>query len=366
VLVRLTCTTGAAYCYFDSATPLRARGIEVELYEEAPPTGAIDAGTLLAEGVQSGNRSLSYSAADEESGVRRVDALLGDTMVAHDDLGTDPRVCSWTGFSACHGTRSGDFRINTATVPDGQYDLTLRVEDAAGNRRIIKGPTVRVGNGPETPGSLNGGNASDDAKLSVRFARSGRASLTTKLGRRIVVRGRLLTRDRRPITHAKIDVAEVPAGSSATVERGTSHTDTKGRFRYVIARARSSEAVKVSYRARFGDPNPAAAKKLRLSVRARALLRVSLRGVLVRYSGRVVTRPVPAGGKLILMQGRAQGGAWQTFATRRTERGGRFVGSYRLRVHRPGVHLQFRVRIPPERGYPFAVGTGRSITKVVR
>jgi hypothetical protein len=365
VVVRLLCTSGAN-CLFESATPLRARGIEVDLYEEARPTGAIDAGTLLADGVQSGIRSLSYSAADEESGVRRVEAFLGDMVVALDDLGADPQVCSWTGFSACHGTRSGDLQINTAKVPDGQYALTLRVTDAAGNRRIINGPFVRIGNGPEAPGSPNGGNASDDAKLSASFSRSGGVKFTTRFGRKVVVRGRLLTRDDRSITGAKIDVSEVLPGSDVVVKRGSARTNSRGRFRYVISRVKSSRSLRLSYRARYGDQNPAAAKRLTLGVRAASSLRVSLQGVVVRYSGRVLTRPVPEGGKLIVMQGRAKGGAWQTFATRRTGRGGRFAGRYRLRVRRPGIRLQFRVRIPRERGYPFAAGAGRPVTKIVR
>ena len=79
----------------------------------------------------------------------------------------------------------------------------------------------------------------------------------------------------------------------------------------------------------------------------------TLHGTLVRFSGRVLSRPLPAAGKRVILQGKAPGYEWAPFATMRTDRRGRFAGSYRLSVRRPGVRLQIRVRVPAERGYPY-------------
>lgn len=367
IIVQLYCSAGApSNCFFNSATPLQARGIEVDLYEEAPPNGSIAGGSLLGHGLRGGTKSLSYSATDEESGVLRVEALLDDVVVARDDLGADPESCPRTGFNACRGRRTGDFRINTRMVPNGRHALSLRVTDAAGNRRLVLGPSVDIANGAGAEGSPNGTNASDAVQLSAYFTRSRRAKLTTRFGRRVVVRGRLRTSYKRPIVHAAIDVSErVALRDAVERQKGSTHTDAKGRFRYVVPRATTSRALTLTYSSRHGELRAAGRKKLTLKVRAASSLRLSLRGVSVRYSGRVLSRPLPDQGKLVLMQGRAKGGAWQTFATRRTARRGRFSGRYRLRVRRPGVHLQFRVMIPREPDYPFFRGRGRAVTRTV-
>jgi hypothetical protein len=69
-----------------SPTRVQARGIEADLYEDVPPSGEIEGGTLLGLGTRNGRSTLSFSATDQESGVARVEALLGDTVVAGEDL----------------------------------------------------------------------------------------------------------------------------------------------------------------------------------------------------------------------------------------------------------------------------------------
>jgi len=368
VSVQLFCSGGApGDCVFNSAKPLQARGVEVDLYEEAAPTGSIDGGSMVDVGLKSGMRSVSYSAFDAESGVSRVDALLGDTVVAVHDLGSKSDLCPHVAFNACPGTRSSDFAIDTRTVADGRHSLTLRVTDAAGNRRVVPGPIVHIGNGLDVFGAHNGTNVGKHVVMSAYFETSRRAMLTTRFGKRVVVRGRLRTNSRRPIANAKIDISgRVALPDAVRRALNSTRTDAKGRFRYVMTRVSSSRLLRFTYRLRHGDLNVAASRRLTLKVRAASSLRVSLRGVRVRYEGRVRFLPVPGRGKRVLMQGRAKGSAWQTFATRRTGRRGRFSGRYRLRVRRPGVRLQFRAMVPSERGYPFAAGAGRSVTRTVR
>ena len=129
-----------------------------------------------------------------------------------------------------------------------------------------------------------------------------------------------------------------------------------------LVRALASRRIEVSSSAPAGGTP----RKLRLLVRAASTLGVTLRGVLVTYKGRVTAQPLPRAGKRIYLQGRAKGGVWQRFATRRTDASGRFAGRYRLRVRRPGVKLQFRVEIPRERGYPYVARTGLPTTRTVR
>lgn len=353
--VQLFCSAGAPTdCFLDSTTPLQARGIEVDLYEETPPSAAIVGGGLLSGGKQTGMRTLTYSAADQESGVAVVEALVGDSIVGRHDYEADPASCSHTGFNACQGTRSGDMSIDTSTAPSGRQPLSLRVTDAAANRTVASGSTVDVG--PQA----------GEVKLSAHFEGAVRRTNTAKFGQKVIVRGRLVDRLTRGLANAEIQVTE-RVGLPGTREPRTRRVRTgrDGSFVYTVSRRTSSRHIQFRYAGRVLGKDAVAVRTLALKVRASARLRVSLLGILVRYSGRVVTMPLPARGKVIHMQGRAKGGVWQTFAKKRTGPRGRFSGSYRLRVRRPGVRLQFRVRIPREKRYPFVAGVGGIVTKAV-
>jgi hypothetical protein len=354
VNIRLRCTAGD--CEFSSSRPMQVRGAEVDLYEDVPPSGEIQGGTLLDATAVSGARSLSFSATDQESGVARVEALIGDTVVATADLEQNNALCPHTDLNACPARYASDFVIDTSVVPSGEHVVTLRITDAAGNRTLIPSPR-RI--------AIGGGRTAETAKLTATFPRA-RRRYTTKFGRRVWVRGRLTGTSGKAIAGARIRVIErAPTGAASPTEASVS-TDQNGKFTYVVSGRRPSRAITFSYFARPGDATPSASRRLQIAVRASSTLRVSLRGVKVRYSGRVLSRPLPRGGTRVYMEGRASGGAWQRFAVRRADGHGRFSGAYRLRVRRPGVKLQFRVVVPKQAGYPFAAGTGVVQTRTVR
>ena len=123
-------------CVADHATPFHVRGMEVRLSEDKLPTVHRPVGTLLARGPQSGVRTLSYTASDLHSGLARVDVLLGDTVVKSRDL--TPR-CSYSDFTACPTSDDETLEVDTRLVPNGSYDLVLRVRDAAGNEQLVHG-----------------------------------------------------------------------------------------------------------------------------------------------------------------------------------------------------------------------------------
>ncbi len=105
---------------------------------------------------------------------------------------------------------------------------------------------------------------------------------------------------------------------------------------------------------------------LRLRVRSGCSLRASLDGVVMRFSGRVRGAPIPRGGKRVRMEGRAPGSAWKSFSNFRTDLRGRFSGTYRLRVHRPGVLLKVRLVAPREDGYPYESSRSGAVRLRVR
>ncbi len=365
IYVQLYCSTGSINdCQFDSATPLTARGIEVDLYESMVPSGSFEGGTLLTGDVQRGRRSVLFSATDEESGIARIELLMGNAVVATDDVETVGAACPHVDFSACRTRRTGTLSVDTSELADGEYTAGLRLTDAAGNHRVIRyADPITVGRAS----SLGSPPADGDpaVRLTAQFAANSRSSHTVPFGRPARVRGRLRDAQGRPVPNARIVVTEKPdTGDSGRTVHTVTGSD--GRFRYSTADSGPSRRIDLKYYGRAASTTPTAFYRLRLRVRTTSTFRVSLRGIVVRYRGRVIAGPIPRGGKQVFIQGRAKGGAWQRFAARWSDAAGRFSGTYRLRVRRPGVRLQFRVEIPRQNGYPYLPHTERIITKTVQ
>ena len=352
VHIRLHCSAGD--CYLDSGRPLQVRGVEADLHEDGPPSGVIEGGTLTGGRIEGGRATVSYSATDPESGVARVEVLLDGAVVAGDNLDGNPVLCPHTDWNACPLRHSGDLAIDVSRMPAGAYSAALRVTDAAGNRSLVAAPQPVVIGTAVLPRA--------GAQLTAGFPGS-RASYTTNFGRSVQVRGQLTDLSGQPIPFAHVAVVDKRLTSGRP---RIATTDVRGRFTYLASGRKPSRSIEFQYFARPDDSKPVASRRLKLRVRAGSLFKLALSGVVVRYSGRVISHPLPRGGKRVFVQGRAVGGVWQRFATRRTDSKGRFSGRYRLRVRRPGVKLQFRVEIPKQAGYPFAARKGPAVTRVVR
>lgn len=338
-------------CTPSSRTLLDIRGAEVTLEENVAPTGTIEGGDLLAGGPQAGARALGYTANDLESGVARVSAVVGTTVVGTADFAAE---CAFTGIAACPQARRGSIAVDTHRIADGLYAVSLRVTDAAGNEQTVHSPSaIQVVNG-----SAEGTAPLRDARLSASFAANHQETLMVGYGGRVLVRGNLRSRDGDPIAGATVEVTERPTAGGGRNSLGRVTTGRDGIFRYTVTRGASRTLS-------FAFAGATTAARLRLRVRAAATLDVRLAGIVVRYRGRVLSEPLPSKGKLVEIQGRAPGAGWTTFARRRTTGRGDFSGTYRLRVHRPGVRLQFRVRVPAQTGYPFLARTGRAVTRTV-
>lgn len=360
VYVQLYCSTGApADCSFASAKPLIARGIEVELYESVSPTGTIATGSLPTGAVARGRQTMTYTASDLESGIARVEVMLGSTVAGTEDFAASASTCPHRGFNACNGDQSGSISVDTAVVPDGVHSTGLRITDAAGNQTTVRGSTLEVRNaGPPRPTV----GARTPVRLTASFVANGRRTHTVAFGRVVTVGGRLTDHLGAPIANAEVHVHQ-RRQRARLVDAASVRTDAGGRFVYRLPRRTTSRTLQFSYRP---DGAAAASQSVTLRVRSAATLRVSLRGITVRYNGVVNTTPIPRNGKTVLMQGRASGTAWQTFAIRRTDRVGRFAGRYRLRVRRPGVRLQFRLKVPAQAEYPYVTGASAVVTRTVR
>ena len=141
---------------------------------------------------------------------------------------------------------------------------------------------------------------------------------------------------------------------------GQARTRSDGTFSYTLAARRQSRSVRLAY------ASIASSRRLNVHVRAAATLKVLLRGLILSFSGRVLSAPLPANGKLVNIQGRSRGFSWSQVATLRADSRGRFSGRYRLRDYRRGVKLQFRVLVPAAFDYPYLDSRGQPIAVRVR
>jgi hypothetical protein len=348
-------------CIPAARVPLLIRGMELTLSEDIPPTVLSLGGDLVDSGPQSGARTLTYSASDPESGLAKVEALLDDTVVGSRDL--EPR-CFHSDFTVCPASLDESLEVDTRAVTNGPHRLTVRVQDAAGNERVVDHGVVEVENQPGAKPQDNFSTISAYA-IVADFKGSSRSSLSVPYGRRVSVRGRM-TRDSQPVAAGtQIQVLERLDRRGAH-ERLTRAVATKagGSFSMGLATSRPSRVVRLAYSPPGGGQ--VVSRALRLRVGAGSRVRASLRGRVVRFSGRVLSGPVPKGGKRVQMEGRSPGSAWTMFESLRTDEKGGFSGTYRLRVRRPGVVLKIRAIVPSEAGYGYLGARSRAVSLRVR
>jgi hypothetical protein len=78
-------------------------------------------------------------------------------------------------------------------------------------------------------------------------------------------------------------------------------------------------------------------------------------GQSIRFRGRLLGKPIPRGGKLVVLEARSPGSRWIEFREIRSDGRGRFHAGYRFRFPGP-TRYQFRAVSEPESDYPFAHG----------
>ena len=252
-----------------------------------------------------------------------------------------------------------------ATTDEASGAGNTRPPTESGSSSSVTSPGGSASSSSSDAGRVNGEGASPRARLSVSFARRSGSTLTVPHGRRVTITGRLMDEHGRPVRHAVVEPTEAVALRGGAARPGQpAITRSDGGFTYTVA-AGASRRLRFAYRYRK-DGSVVSEAGLRLKVRGGVRLAATLRGTAVTYRGTVISRPLPRGRKLVIVQGRAAGGRWQTFASRRTNKAGVFSGRYRLKIRRPGARLKFRARAVAEAGWPYLAGTSRAVTRKVR
>jgi hypothetical protein len=360
---------------------------EFTLADELPPTAGAATGSAVASGTWQGTELFAFPATDQGGGIYQA-------ILEVDGTPTLTRtVDEWGG--RCVDTTAGQhvfrfprpcltsvdavFAVDANALPAGDHDVTLRISDAAGNlgtvysaRKTIVVPARRIGPGSDLSerGAANGANASDSARLTARWTRTRRSTLTGPYGRRQVVRGRLSDAQHVGIRDARIELLSAIDGrASGPLDKGGARTRDDGRFTLILPCNVSSRTLVLRYRSHVNDTVAVAERILRLKVRAAVNLavrpRVTSRGHTVRLTGRLVGRPLPHEGKVVELQARSPGEKWITFRTIRATRRGRFATRYTFRRGGPATY-QMRARVRAADDYPYATGASHAVRVRVR
>jgi hypothetical protein len=360
---------------------------EVLLSDTSPPTAGPATGSATASPTWQGTQVFAFPATDDGGGVYQAILTVDGTAVLARTIN------DWGG--RCVDTTAGGrvFRyprpcltsvdalvpVDASQLPAGDHDVTLQVSDAAGNirtvysaRKTIVVPAKPIGPGSDLAerGAANGENASDDARLSVRWARTKRATLTAPYGRRNVIRGRLTSGGGAGIRNAKVEMLTAIDGrAGAPLDKGGARTRRDGRFTLILPASASSRTLVLRYRSHANDTVSIAEGTLRVRVKAGVRLsvrpRTAARGHTVKLSGRLVGRPLPATGKVVELQARSPGERWITFRTVRASRRGRFATRYTFRQSGPALYLM-RARVREADDYPYATGVSHAARVRVR
>lgn len=256
--------------------------------------------------------------------------------------------------------------LDDAGLPAGTYALRARATDQAGN----ESSTDRRSDGQPMVVTLP---LRADTRLTVGYPRKKSGSKRTKLlssrvirrGRTATLTGRLTSKEGQGIGGAPIQVvARIAGGAEQLIATLSSRAD--GRFGYS---ARGDSSRTLDFRYPGTSVTLPVRKSVEVKVPASTTAGVSRRRVLngdqVQFSGRVLTQPLPAAGKLVELQVKLSG-KYQTFRTQPSAADGRWTIPYRFKRIRGIQHFSFRARVPAESGYPFSVGYSNQIYVQVR
>jgi len=242
----------------------------------APVVSAVG-GTLPAATAApvKGVLTATYNAADTGGGLYRtiveVDgtALSADAVTAPGCTDANPASADPYEFLQavpCPLTATGlSAAVDTTKLPDGAHTITVLAEDAAGNRSTVVGAKpVTVQNAPppvttssdSTTGRLNGVNADVKGRLRAWFDRNDKRTLTSRYGRRVVLRGRLVNAKGKSIQGARIDVYH-RRGSKGKLTQLTKtglKTRKDGKLTLILPMDLTTRQIVLAYRGRRPGP----------------------------------------------------------------------------------------------------------------
>jgi hypothetical protein len=369
---------------------------DITLEQSAGPTSSGVGGELANAATVAGVSDVTFQANDPGAGVYAANVTVDGVLVQSTVLNENGGRCRNVGETAdglpaflyvqpCLQSLNANVAVDTTRFANGVHHLVVAVANAAGNSATVLDRNITIANpvapgaggpgaggqgaaggaGVSGQGAPNGTNASPFATLTAAWRGARGTRLVTPYGRTETVQGKLLAPGGLPIAGAQIETLATPSYAGArTAALASPVSRADGSFTLRVPKGASSRTLRFAYRSHIGDPQPAALRALTLIVRAAVRLSIAPHtasvGTRIHFAGRVLGVPVPAIGKLLVLEARSGGGTWIKFNVVRSDRAGRFRTSYRFRFPGP-ARYQFRAVSEAEGDYPYAAGSSNMV-----
>jgi hypothetical protein len=365
--------SGDEYCSSGLDAQMNIKTATILLGNEAKPTGTGFTGTLL-NNPASGTASLSFTARDEHGpGVYRATVQIDGHAVWSGTPDLNEGEC------VAHGTYEGALKfrnqqpcpqetdvhteVQTSELAEGQHQLKVEVEDAAGNKATVYSGTITIDNQPPavapvapTPlperGPCNGIPCDEAAKLA---AAAGEAKTFTRaLGHSAAtLMGRLTSPTGAPIKDAQVKLLQQIVGSEAVTQIASATTNANGSWSLKTPPG-ASRLLQVAFYSHTLDTIPASTlafhEKVQGAVSMHAPHKTRL-GQTVTFTGQLSGGYVPTGGESVQME-ILYGGRWRTIEVLPTNGKGRWSYKYVFSLG-VGASYLFRAVTVPNGAYPY-------------
>ena len=356
---RLACSSGKG-CGEGRNAHIYLRRIALTLRDSTDPTVQLG-GSLLQPGSRRGDQVLDVNAIDAGSGVRSILVELNDRPIQARVLECHIANRVAIRLRPCPGNATPRFEIATTAggFRQGPNQLRVCVSDYAPQataNQTCETRTIRIDN--ECPLSNAAGSV-----VSARFRGAG-TETTSPSDAATHVTGQVVDDGGNPVRGARVCVATRVSATDGPPERviATPTTGPDGHFETRLPAGPSRE-VRIAH---WRGPHNVVERYLELH--SKAVPRLTLRptrgvsnGDSVRFGVRI---PGPGqASRQVAVEAKA-GSRWIRIATGRTNRSGRWSGSYEFRNTTGTRRYAFRAVVGRQPGYPYLPGqsTTRHLT----
>jgi len=370
----------------------QAYRVKTVVEDATPPLGKADG---LVDGLRVGpGTTIDATASDTGGGVRevslRVDGnvvqrVSGEAGCADVDAFNADRF-EYNVMKPCPSTLSGQLTLSAAQMPDnGPHQVTVVATDAAGQDTVLRSARVALAapggfydpkNGFYNPDlnvadapTANGSRADAGAKLTLGFVRGRRTVRNRTIGYSAVprIRGRVRTRGRKPVGHARVWLASRTGGSQWRISSKPLVTSRKGVVSARLPARTPSRDVRLVYFP-FTDRHDIRRSSSRdLRVRATTTIQSDQGGYrngdMLTFTGQVLRKRL-IDNKSVYLQAIVRG-KWRTFQTTQADAAGRWRMTHRFEATRRPTRYTFRAVVPSQTGYAWATGHSRRVRVLV-
>ena len=378
--------SGDEYCSSGLDAQMNIKSATILLSNEAKPTGTGFTGTLLNDPASS-TASLSFTARDEHGpGIYRATVQIDGHAIWSGTPDLNEGEC------VAHGTYEGALKfrnqqpcpqetdvhteVQTGTFAEGQHQLKVEVEDAAGNKATVYTGTITIDNQPPAVapvappplperGPCNGTPCDDAAKLA---AATGEAKTFTRaLGHSAAtLTGRLTSPTGAPIKDAQVKLLQQIVGSAVVTQIAATTTSANGSWS-LKASPGASRTLQVAFYSHTLDTTPASVLDFHENVQGAVSMHAPRRAWLGRalvFTGQLPGGYVPAGGESVQME-IFYGGRWRTIEVLPTNSAGRWSYKYVFTLG-AGASYLFRAVTVPNGAYPFMSSHSKPVRVTVQ